>query len=123
MARQKVKIAKTHEESEAAWAGQYFKQWQEVTKELAEARQQLAEYRTNFELKEQTIEMLSAENTKSYIAGMEEMRRLAIKRVQSWVADNAAVTGFDPFNPIYSRLMNAVVWAVRPLGDDSEKQS
>lgn len=118
MARRKVKIAKTHEESEAAWAGQYFKQWQEVTKELEEARRQL-------QAKEQTIEMLSAENTKSYIAGMDEMRRLAVERIEAWVADTLAITNFDShYNRAhYNQLVNAVVWATCPPGDESEKQS
>lgn len=118
MSKRKVKIAKTDEESEAKWAGQYFNQWQEVTKELAE-------YRTNFELKEQTIADLRAQIDKSYIAGMKEMQRLAVQRIESWVADTLAITNFDGhYNRAhYNQLVNAVVWATCPPGDDPEKQS
>jgi peptidoglycan hydrolase CwlO-like protein len=50
----KVKIAQSELESETAWADQYFRQWQEVTKELGEARKQL-------QAREKEIEILQAE--------------------------------------------------------------
>ena len=118
MARRKVGAKTTDEASEAAWASTYYKQWQEATKELAE-------YRTNFELKEQTIADLRAQIDKSYIAGMKEMQRLAVERIQSWIADTLAITNFDGhYNRAhYNQLENAVVWATCPPGDEPEKQS
>ena len=109
MARRRVKVAKTHEESEAKWANEYFRQWQQAKEQLTQAEEQLAEYRADFELQEKTIADLRNEINKSYIAGMEAQARCAVERIQSWVADNVAITGFDT---IYTRLVNAVVWAV-----------
>ena len=169
MARRKVKVATTHEESEAKWADEYFRQWQQAKERLAEAEEQLAEkqkdidilhgmnavkggeinelrahqgdlenrlaqakeqlsdsedqvrdlqeqlancraeYRADFEMQEKTIAELRAEKNRSYLAGMEMMQQLAVERIKQWVADNVAITGFDT---IYTRLVNAVVWAV-----------
>lgn len=169
MARRKVKVAKTKQESEAKWADEYFRQWQLAKEQLTQAEERLAEkqkdidilhgmnaakggeinelrahqtdlehrltqakeqladseeqvrdlqeqlancraeYRADFELQEKTIADLRNEITKSYIRGMEQQQRCAVERIKQWVADNVAITGFDT---IYTRLVNAVVWAV-----------
>jgi hypothetical protein len=102
MARRKVKVAKTDELSDAAWAKHYFNQWTAVKVELQKAQEQL-------QAKEQEAVRLRNEIGKSYIAGMEQQQRCAVERIKSWVADSVAMTGFDP---VYTRLVNAVVWAV-----------
>ena len=114
MARRKVVVAKTHEESEAKWADEYFRQWQNVKEELAQAEERLAEYRADFELQEKTIADLRNEIGKSYFAGMKQMQRCAVDRIESWVADTLAITNFDGhYNRAhYNQLVNAVVWAV-----------
>ena len=109
MARRKVKVATTKQQSEAKWADEYFRQWQLAKEQLTQAEEQLAEYRKNFELKEQLIADLRAEIDEKYIAGWEQQQRCAVERIKQWVADNVAITGFDT---IYTRLVNAVVWAV-----------
>jgi uncharacterized coiled-coil protein SlyX len=122
MARRRVKVAKTHEESETRWADQYFKQWQEAKEELHITQERLAEYRADYELQEKTIAELRAQINKAsnqlYAAGMDEQRRLAVERIKQWVADNVAITGFDT---IYTRLVNAVVWAVELKAVDKDQ--
>lgn len=118
MARRRVKVAKTHEESETRWADQYFKQWQEAKEELHITQERLAEYRADYELQEKTIADLRNEIGKSYIAGMEHQQRCAVERIKQWVADNVAITGFDT---IYTRLVNAVVWAVEAKTVDNDQ--
>ena len=118
MTRRKVKVAKTNAESEAKWADEYFRQWQLAKEQLTKAEERLAEYRADFELQEKTIADLRNEVGKSYVAGMEAQARCAVERIQSWVADNVAITGFDT---IYTRLVNAVVWAVEAKTVDNDK--
>lgn len=118
MARRKVKVAKTNAESEAKWAGEYFRQWQQAKEKLTEAEEQLAEYRKNFELKEQLIADLRAEIDEKYIAGWEQQQRCAVERIKQWVADNVAIMGFDT---LYTRLVNAVVWAVEAKTVDNDQ--
>ena len=118
MARRRVEIATTKKESEAKWADEYFRQWQLAKEQLEQAQERLAEYRADFEMQEKTIADLRNEINKSYIAGMEAQQQLAVERIKQWVADNVAITGFDT---IYTRLVNAVVWAVELKTVDNDE--
>ena len=123
MARRKVKVATTKRESEAKWADEYFRQWQQAKEKLTEVEEQLAEYRADFELQEKTIADLRNQINKSYIAGMEAQARCAVERIQSWIADTLAITNFDGhYNRAhYNQLENAVVWAVEVKTVDNDK--
>jgi CHASE3 domain sensor protein len=113
-----VAVKTADKSSEAKWADQYFKQWQEAKEELHITQERLAEYRADYELQEKTIADLRNEIGKSYIAGMEQQQRCAVERIKQWVADNVAITGFDT---IYTRLVNAVVWAVELKAVDKDQ--
>ena len=118
MARRRVTVAKTKRESEAKRADAYLWQWQLAKEQLTQAEEQLACYRADSELQEKTIADLQVENDRSFRAGMEMQRKLAVGRIKQWVADNVAITGFDT---IYTRLVNAVVWAVEPKTVDNDQ--
>ncbi len=118
MARRKVGVATTKKESEAAWADEYFRQWQLSEEQLAQAEERLAEARADLELQEKTIADLRAENFTAYSRGVETQGRYAVERIKQWVADNVAITGFDT---IYTRLVNAVVWAVEAKSIENDE--
>ena len=122
MARRKVVVAKTHEESEAKWADQYFRQWQEAKEELHITQERLAEYRADYELQEKTIADLRNEIGKSYLAGMEQLKRCAVDRIEAWVADTLAIKRDGDHNRAhYAELIRAVVWAVEAKTVDNDQ--